>query len=112
MGRLIDANALVPDTSFFDGGDWHYGYSAKQLEAAPTVDAVPVPCYVGDEIWYVPDYNKKPFRAVCHCISIDKGGVRIHLYDMDGDNATLPARCVFKSKEDAERYCSDGGRGV
>lgn len=40
--RLIDANALVADTSFYDGGDWHYGYSAKQIENAPTVDAVPV----------------------------------------------------------------------
>lgn len=69
-----------------------------------TVDAVPVPCYVGDEIWYVPEWNKKPFKAVCHCISIDKGGVRVHLYDMDGDNATYPARLVFKTKEDAERY--------
>ena len=40
--RLIDANALVADTSFFDGDEWHYGYSAKQIENAPTVDAVPV----------------------------------------------------------------------
>ena len=36
-GRLIDADALVADTSFFDGGDWHYGYSAKQIENAPTI---------------------------------------------------------------------------
>ena len=36
-GRLIDAGMLVPDTSFFDGGDWHYGYSARQIECAPTI---------------------------------------------------------------------------
>lgn len=40
--RLIDADALVADTSFFDGDDWHYGYSAKQIANAPTIDAVPV----------------------------------------------------------------------
>ena len=36
-GRLVDADALVADTSFFDGGDWHYGYSAKQIQNAPTI---------------------------------------------------------------------------
>ena len=42
MSRYIDADALVADTSFFDGDEWHYGYSAKQIENAPTVDAVQV----------------------------------------------------------------------
>ena len=36
-GDLIDRNALVPDTSFYDGGDWHYGYSKKTIQYAPTV---------------------------------------------------------------------------
>lgn len=36
-GRLIDADALVADTSFYDGGDWHYGYSTKQIDNAPTI---------------------------------------------------------------------------
>ena len=36
-GRLVDADALVADTSFFDGDDWYYGYSAKQIQNAPTI---------------------------------------------------------------------------
>lgn len=40
--RLIDADAFVPDIASFDGDDWHYGYSEKQIANAPTIDAVEV----------------------------------------------------------------------
>lgn len=40
--RLIDAEAFVPDIASFDGDDWHYGYSEKQIENAPTIDAIPI----------------------------------------------------------------------
>ena len=36
-GRLVDADALMSDISFFDGGNWHYGYSVKQIQYAPTI---------------------------------------------------------------------------
>lgn len=42
MSRYIDADALVTDISFFDGENFHYGYSQGTIESAPTVDAVPV----------------------------------------------------------------------
>ena len=42
MSRYIDADALVTDISFFDGDKYHYGYSQGMINAAPTVDSVPV----------------------------------------------------------------------
>ena len=108
MSRYIDADALREKWLCLQGHDFSPSSFVYSIDNAPTVDAVSVPCYVGEEIWYVPEWNKKPFKAVCHCISIDKGGVRVHLYDMDGDNATYPARLVFKTKEDAEKYILKG----
>lgn len=40
--RLIDADALVADTQFFDGHEWHYGYTEDEIKEAPTIDAVEV----------------------------------------------------------------------
>ena len=40
--RPIDADALIANPSFFDSGDWHYGYLIRQIKKAPTIDAVPV----------------------------------------------------------------------
>lgn len=40
--RLIDADALTTDISFFDGENYHYGYSQGMINSAPTIDAVEV----------------------------------------------------------------------
>ena len=109
--EMMDAAIATDNWEMYDGLSRAYSIfteASLTLRNTQTIDAVPVPCYVGEEIWYVPEWNKKPFKAVCHCISIDKGGVRVHLYDMDGDNATYPARLVFKTKEDAEKYILKG----
>ena len=37
--RLIDADALVADTQFFDGHEWHYGYTEDEIKEAPTIAA-------------------------------------------------------------------------
>ena len=37
--RLIDADALVADTRFFDGHEWHYGYTEDEIKEAPTIAA-------------------------------------------------------------------------
>lgn len=69
--RLIDADALSavmekmsnePDYQH-PGEDWRCGVSMAQgaVEESHTVEAVPLPCKVGDEVWCVRDtrvYNK------------------------------------------------------
>ena len=60
------------------------------------------PCKVGDTVWYIPRGTRKIYSGICHCVSIQKGGVNIHLYDFDGDAATYPASRVFLTREEAE----------
>lgn len=61
-----------------------------------------LPCKVGDTVWYIPSGTRKIYSGVCHCVSIQRGGVNIHLYDFDGDNATYSANRVFLTREEAE----------
>ena len=61
-----------------------------------------LPCKVGDTVWYIPSGTRKIYSGICHCVSIQKGGVNIHLYDFDGDAATYPASRVFLTREEAE----------
>lgn len=74
--RLIDADVLCealekmsnePDYQHPDE-DWRCGVSMAQgaVEESPTVEAVPLPCKVGDEVWCLRDtrvYNK-PVKGV------------------------------------------------
>ena len=69
-----------------------------------------LPCKVGDTVWYIPSGTRKIYSGICHCVSIQRGGVNIHLYDFDGDNATYPASRVFFTSEEAEAALGgDGG---
>ena len=61
-----------------------------------------LPCKVGDTVWYIPSGTRKIYSGICHCVSIQKGGVNIHLYDFDGDAATYPASRVFLTRKEAE----------
>ena len=61
-----------------------------------------LPCKVGDTVWYIPRGTRKIYSGICHCVSIQKGGVNIHLYDFDGDAATYPASRVFLTRKEAE----------
>lgn len=65
--RLIDANAFIRDTRFILGGVatdtyWQgYGDALDRIEELaqqyPTVDAVEVPCKIGDKVWAIRNYN-------------------------------------------------------
>ena len=69
--RLIDADALMTEVRCLCDGcnsnegsrceSCEYDDLAYTIEIAPTVDAVALPCKVGDEVWCVRDtrvYNK------------------------------------------------------
>jgi hypothetical protein len=58
------------------------------------------PCKVGDTVYYIA--GKKVYKSKCHAISQHKGGLQIHLYDYDGDNARYTAKDVFLTKSQAE----------
>ena len=57
------------------------------------------PCKVGDTVYYIA--GKKVYKSKCHAISQHKGGLQIHLYDYDGDNARYSTKYVFLTKEEA-----------
>ena len=70
-----------------------------------------LPCKAGDTVWYIPSGTRKIYSGICHCVSIQKGGVNIHLYDFDGDAATYPASRVFLTRKEAEAVAAGGQRG-
>jgi len=70
-----------------------------------------MPCKVGDTVWYIPSGTRKIYSGICHCVSIQQGGVNIHLYDFDGDAATYPASRVFLTREEAEAALGGEGDG-
>lgn len=71
--RLIDADELYGKIADLRCGlnsynDYNIGIddAEREVDHAPTVEAVPIPCKVGDEVWCVRDtrvYNK-PVKGV------------------------------------------------
>lgn len=64
--RLIDADALME--SLYDElseGEVIYRIPPSAIDNAPTVDAIPLPCKVGDEVWCVRDTRvcNKPVKG-------------------------------------------------
>ena len=59
------------------------------------------PCKVGGTVYYIA--FGKVYKGKCHAITIHENSVQIHLYDYDGDNASISANRVFLTKEEAER---------
>jgi hypothetical protein len=60
--RLIDANAL-------DTVPWEDQWDAmKAINNAPTVDAIPMPCKMGDEVWGLRKnrYSLRPEKGIVH----------------------------------------------
>lgn len=74
----------------------------EYVEASEEGRLIVLPCKVGDTVWYIPSGTRKIYSGICHCVSIQQGGVNIHLYDFDGDAATYPASRVFLTREEAE----------
>ena len=66
------------------------------------------PCSVGDEVYYISFGSV--FKGVCHAITQHKDSMQIHLYDYDGDNASIPAKNVFISREKAEKDLEERSR--
>lgn len=54
--RLIDANALECNFMFLRKM-WSETEICSVIEKAPTVDAVVIPCKIGDEVWAIRNYN-------------------------------------------------------
>ena len=62
--RLIDANALcyeIDCCSFETSSD--YMTVCEQIAEAPTVDAVEVPCKIGDLVWGIKKFNHETERV-------------------------------------------------
>lgn len=59
------------------------------------------PCKVGQTVYYIA--FGKVYKGKCHAITIHKDSLQIHLYDYDGDNASISAKDVFLTKEEAEK---------
>ena len=74
--RLIDADKLFDALEDDKANLIQSGYNAEQISGlnmalcsiniAPTVEAVPIPCKVGDEVWCVRDTKayQKPVKGV------------------------------------------------
>lgn len=62
--------------------------------------AILPPCKVGDTVYYIS--FGKVYKGECHAITL-KPTMQIHLYDYDGDNASLKADRVFLTREEAEK---------
>ena len=75
---------------------------ARYEDAEEQGRLIVLPCKVEDTVWYIPSGTRKIYSGICHCVSIQKGGVNIHLYDFDGDAATYPASRVYFTREEAE----------
>ena len=60
--RLIDANELTPKA--YESGDWGHPkvVDLVDIEYAPTIDAVQLPCKIGDKVWIARQYkcHKRP----------------------------------------------------
>lgn len=65
MSRLIDADAFLRET-FFQEGIYPHEQLKKEIENTPTVDAVKLPCMIGDYVWAIRNYKgiKHPERGV------------------------------------------------
>ena len=59
-----------------------------------------LPCKVAQTVYYIS--FGKVYKGKCHAITIHENSVQIHLYDYDGDNASISANRVFLTKEEAE----------
>ena len=109
--RLIDADALGRDAFHikqFGKGircvvDW------DDIEAAPTVEAVILPCKVGDHVWFVGTSNTNRLKAGIIETTVEKlvlksGGIYMKL----SCNAMYETSCrsigksVFFTREEAE----------
>ena len=69
--RLIDANALreeFPGTGNFAHDLWHYTGIWASIDNAPTVNAVELPCKMGDIVWGIKKYNRgrEAMQGVVH----------------------------------------------
>ena len=59
------------------------------------------PCKVGDMVYYIT--SERIFKSKCNAITQQEKSLQIHLYDYDGDNASISADSVFLTKEEAEK---------
>ena len=59
------------------------------------------PCKVMQTVYYIS--FGKVYKGICHAITIHDGGIQVHLYDFDGDNASYSSKDVFLTREEAER---------
>ena len=66
------------------------------------------PCKVGDTVYYIA--FGKVYKGKCHAITRHKDSLQIHLYDYDGDNASISANRVFLTKEEAEEKLKELGK--
>lgn len=113
--RLIDANSMRED--WLENGENAFVYDTNavldSIDAQPTVDAIPMPCKMGDEVWGL--------RKTRYSLSPEKGIVH-HMYFGDDMRLCICVKnvCrgewgnnVFATKEEAEEALAkmDGGDG-
>ena len=107
--RLIDANALISNLLTFKGLVAIVAETlVRFIEKQPTVDAVVLPCNIGDTVWFT-TYGKPTCTTVC--------GVQIHIgidghhsyFDVidfsgntDGFHGEAFGKTVFLTREEAE----------
>ena len=96
--RLIE---ILQDTLH----EWECDVSIKTLteitEHLIANDVIVPPCKVGQTVYYIA--FGKVYKGKCHAITIHKDSLQIHLYDYDGDNASISAKDVFLTREEAEK---------
>ena len=102
MARLIDADALIQNHRN-DVTNWDNPYAVKisSIENSPTVDAVELPCKVGDTIYQV-DSNKI-YPITIKNLIYDAGHIAFD------ENAI--GKSVFLTRKEAEAKLGGDGNG-
>lgn len=115
--RLIDANALMDvirqheyplatRIGSIDNGMFTLGIQ-QVVDEAPTVEAVVLPCELGDDVYLIPKYGGKPYCGVVkdevQMIGITSRGFHIKSRRHQDHNKTyFLGKSAFLTREEAE----------
>ena len=87
-GRLINANDCVKDLQHIRAADksaiWRMvcDYLINKIDAMPTVNAIELPCKIGDTVWFAKQYkcHKHPRQGVVSEMYFVKEGDEMFLH--------------------------------
>ena len=107
--RLIDANALkaeFPVIGNFKDDLWHSATVRLVIDNAPTVDAVVLPCKIGEKVFCILRVKNEIVEDVVEDYDIwsIKAGIKLRLSLLNHNNYVIAefGKTVFLTREEAE----------